>query len=59
MLFDGEHIGKTLGWVKFISETVPDGDASVFGELFDSFVGKTTEFDAVKHASKHEGGVTD
>ena len=59
MFFDGKHVGKTLGWVEFVCETIPDWYACILGEFLDGFMGETAEFDAVKHAAKYECGITD
>ena len=53
MFLNSEHICQALSWVKFISQAVPDRDASVFGKFFDGLMGETTEFNTVKHAAKH------
>ena len=59
MFFNGEHIGKTLGWMIFIGKTVPDRNTSILGKFLDGVVREATKFNTVKHTPKNESCITD
>lgn len=59
MLLDRQEIGQNLRGVKFVRQSVPDGDARVFCQLLDDLLPVAAVFNAVVHAAEHTRGVGD
>jgi len=57
MLFDRQEIGDHLGRMPFVSQPVPYRHTCIFRQIFDRFLAEAAEFDTVKHAAEHFGGV--
>lgn len=59
MFLQGKEVGQGLGGMVIIGEAVPYRHAGFGGELFHCALGKSPEFDGIKHASKDPCGVGD
>ena len=59
MLLDRQEIGQNLRGVKFVRQSVPDGDARVFCQLLDDLLPVAAVLNAVVHTAKHARSVGD